>query len=73
MNNVLMQSQAELKILEFKLDKIRKRLEERISIVDPVTKQELQVILNMIEEFEEVPINWTLQKPLVPLNEEVSE
>ena len=50
MNDVLIQSQAETTVLEFKLDKIRTRLEERIKIADPITKAELQYILTMISE-----------------------
>lgn len=65
MNDLLMQSQAETKILEFKLDKIRTRLEERIQIVEPITKAELQYILDMISKYENVPCNWTLDKPFV--------
>lgn len=71
MNDVLMQSQAETTVLEFKLDKIRTRLEERIKIADPITKAELQYILTMISEYEIVPAGWTLKKPFVI--EEVSE
>ena len=71
MNDVLMQSQAETTVLEFKLDKIRTRLEERIKIADPITKAELQYILTMISEYETVPASWTLEKPFV--TEEVSE
>jgi hypothetical protein len=55
---------------QYKLDKIRKKLEERIKIVDPITKVELQVILSMISEYESVPVNWKLETPLVPLKEE---
>ena len=65
MNNVLMQNQAERIVLEFKLDKIRARLEERIKIVDPITKAELQYILNMISTYEIVPAGWDLKKPFV--------
>ena len=52
MSDVLMQSQAETKVLEYKLNRIREKLESRVNIVDPVTKVELQVILAMIEEYE---------------------
>lgn len=71
MNDVLMQSQAETTVLEFKLNRIRTRLEERIKIADPITKAELQYILTMISEYETVPAGWTLEKPFVI--EEVSE
>lgn len=65
MNSMLMQSQAETKVLEFKLNKIRTRLEERIKIVDPITKVELQYILDMISTYETVPAGWNLEKPFV--------
>ena len=65
MNDSLMQSFAETKVLEFKLDKIRTRLEERIKIADPITKAELQYLLDMISVYEIVPPNWILEKPLV--------
>ena len=65
MNDVLMQSQAETTVLEFKLNRIRTRLEERIKIADPITKAELQYILTMISEYETVPAGWTLEKPFV--------
>ena len=70
MSNSLMQSQAETRILEFKLDRIRTRLEERIKIADSITKAELQYVLSMISDYETVPPGWTLEKPLV---EEVCE
>lgn len=70
MNSMLMQSQAETKVLEFKLDKIRTRLEERIKIADPITKAELQYVLDMISKYEVVPAGWTLEKSFV---EEVGE
>lgn len=74
MNDILMQSQAEATVLEFKLDRIRKRIEDRIGIVDPITKVELQVLLSMIAEYETIPAGWSLERPLVPANdEEVSE
>ncbi len=65
MNNILMQSQAETKVLEYKLDKIRTRLEERIKIADPITKAELQYVLDMISTYEIVPAGWSLNTPFV--------
>lgn len=65
MNSILMQSQAETKVLEYKLDKIRTRLEERIKIADPITKAELQYILDMISTYETVPAGWSLNIPFV--------
>ena len=71
MNNALLQSQAETKVLEYKLNCIRQRLEERIKIVDSITKAELQYILAMIAKYENVPAGWVLEIPFV--TEEVSE
>ena len=51
--------------MEFKLDKIRTRLEERIKIADPITKAELQYVLDMISTYEIVPAGWTLATPFV--------
>ena len=65
MNELLMKHQAEVKVLEFKLNRIRQRLEERIKIVDPITKVELQYVLDMISTYEQVPVNWILEKPFV--------
>ena len=65
MNSTLMQSQAETKVLEFKLDRIRTRLEERIKITDPIAKAELQYILDMISTYEVVPPGWNLEKPFI--------
>ena len=62
---MLKQSQAETKVLEFKLNKIRTRIEERVKIVDPITKVELQYILDMISTYETVPVDWNLEKPFV--------
>lgn len=73
MSDVLMQSQAETKVLEYKLNRIREKLESRVNIVDPVTKVELQVILAMIEEYEVVPAGWNLERPFVPVHEKDGE
>ena len=65
MNDLLMQNQAEVKVLEFKLNRIRQRIEERLPIADPISKAELRYILHMISEFETVPAGWNLEKPFV--------
>lgn len=70
MNNNFIQLNAEKIILEYKLDKIRKFIENRLTIVDSITKNELTVILNMIKQYEKVPQNFELTKPLV---ENISE
>lgn len=69
MNDFLIESQAEVKALEFKLNRIRERLQERIPYAEPITKAELQFILAMISEYETVPYNWELEKPFVQQEE----
>lgn len=69
MSDILLQHQAEVKVLEFKLNRIRTRLKERIKLVDTITKNELEGILSMINEFETVPPNWQLEEPLVNMEE----
>ena len=70
MNNNLQYVIADNKILLYKLNKIRNHIESRSKIVDVVTKNELAVILDMISQFEVVPNDWTLDKPLVIEEEE---
>ena len=70
MNNNLQYMIADNKILLYKLNKIRNHIESRSKIVDVVTKNELAVILDMISQFEVVPNDWTLDKPLVVKEEE---
>lgn len=68
MNDSLIQANAERKVLEYKLDCIRNYILNRISIVDLITKVELENILLQISKYETVPINWSLKVPFV--NEE---
>jgi len=70
MNDNLQYVIADNKILLYKLNKIRNHIESRSKIVDVVTKNELAVILDMISQFEVVPNDWTLDKPLVVKEEE---
>ena len=65
-DSVVPESNAKTLVLLYKLDKIRNHIESRIEVVDPITKSELQFILNMIHKFEVVPENYKLTKPLVP-------
>lgn len=65
MGDSLIQITGEKKILEYKLDKIRNFIESRINIVDSVTKNELNVILNMIKQYEHVDSTFELSKPLI--------
>lgn len=58
---------AEATVLYHKLDRIRSHIRTRLEVVDPVTAAELNYILNMIEEWEYVPSNWTLSEPIVPI------
>ena len=60
---------AQIKVLEFKLDSIRKYAKSRSSIVDPITKVELDNILALISKFETVPTTWELKDPLVPISD----
>lgn len=69
MNNSIVQLSAETKILSYKLDKIRKYILNRLEIVDPITKNELKVILNFISNYEKVPVDWNLEQPLVDIPE----
>ena len=56
---------ASLRVLEFKLARIRNHIENRLQVVDGSTAVELKRILQMISEFETVPAGWSLSKPLV--------
>lgn len=59
------QTGAEKTVLEYKLNRIREYIDNRKNIVDPITKVEFEIILNMIAAYEEVPNKWTLDVPLV--------
>lgn len=59
------QTGAEKIVLEYKLNKIREYINGRKNIVDPITKIEFEILLKMIDTYEEVPIGWTLETPLV--------
>lgn len=59
------QTGAEKTVLEYKLNRIREYIDNRKNIVDPITKVEFEIILNMIATYEEVPNEWTLDVPLV--------
>ena len=65
MTSSFIQSEAEKKVLEYKLDKIRNFIESRLNIVDSITKNELNIILDMIKQYEQVPNNFKLEKPIV--------
>lgn len=56
---------ANLRVLEFKLQRIKNHLESRLQVADGPTAVELKRILQMIGEFETVPAGWQLSKPLV--------
>ena len=56
---------AECTILTFKLSKIRDHIERRLSVVEADVQAELNYILSMIGEYEHVPANWQLNRPLV--------
>lgn len=64
-SGILMQSMAETRILEFKLDKIRNHINSRLNIVDPICRNELSIIMSLIEKYEVVPADWKLETSLV--------
>lgn len=66
MGDYYIQLNAQKIILEFKLNKIRDHIRNRLSMIeDVVVKNELQCVLNMIEKFEIVPSDWNLTEPIV--------
>lgn len=68
MNDLLIQLQAENKILSHKLDSIRTFIERRMEDSDSIIKNELSVITEIIERYEVVTRDWELTKPLVDLD-----
>ena len=67
--NGIIQTKAELKILEYKLDFILRHINKRINIVDNITKNELLMIKNLITKYDEVPSNWQLEVNFIENNE----
>lgn len=67
------QLMAELKVLEYKLDKIRLFINTRKNIVDPIVRGELENILLLISKYETVPTDWKLETPLVTNLEDMEE
>nr|DAW34215.1 MAG TPA: hypothetical protein [Caudoviricetes sp.] len=67
------QLMAELKVLEYKLDKIRLFINTRKNIVDPIVRGELENILLLISKYEIVPADWKLETPLVTNLEDMEE
>lgn len=64
---------AEVRVLEYKLDKIRIFINNRKNIVDPIVKGELENILLLISKYETVPVDWKLETPLVTNLEDMEE
>lgn len=60
------QASSEVRVLTYKLDKIRTHIQNRLDVVDDITKSELEFILNMISKFEVVPADYELLSPIVP-------
>ena len=56
---------ATVKILTFKLCRIRDHIERRLEIAEGDTAAELQYVLSMIAEYEQVPCGWQSDRPLV--------
>ena len=69
MNDSIIQLAAENKILAYKLDKIRNYIHNRMEMVDPITKNELNIILTFISNYEHVDTDWTLTNALVNIPE----
>jgi len=67
MGDLLLAAQAEAKIFQYKLSKIRDFCENRKSIVDAVMKAEFDYILDIIKKYESIPATWALNKPLVDI------
>lgn len=68
---MIQQVMAEVKVLEFKLDSIRKHIDNRLKIVDPIVANELKTILALISKYEDsIPVGWSLDKPLVDIKSE---
>lgn len=67
------QLMAELKVLEYKLDKIRLFINTRKNIVDPIVRGELENILLLISKYEIVPADWILETPLVTNLEDMED
>lgn len=68
---MIQQVMAEVKVLEFKLDSIRKHIDNRLKIVDPIVANELKTILALISKYEDsIPVGWSLDKPLVDIKAE---
>ena len=60
------QASSEVRVLTYKLDKIRTHIQNRLDVVDDITKSELEFILNLISKFEVVPADYELLSPIVP-------
>ena len=52
-------------VLEYKLQRIKDHINQRLQVAEGATAVELKMILKMIGEFEEVPAGWQLKAPLV--------
>lgn len=64
---------AENKILSYKLDNIRRYIENRMPNADTITKNEFKIILKMISKYEYVGPDWALEKPLVEIPTETED
>lgn len=73
MSEILQQAQAESIILSYKLDKIRKHINNRLINADPIVKNELLMIQSLISQYETVPSNWKLETPIVEISNKEEE
>lgn len=70
MSDMIQEYQAEALILAYKLNKIKQYINSRIKTVDPITRNEYNVILNIIKKYDYVNADWTLDEPLVEISKE---
>ena len=52
--------QAENKVLLYKLERILNHIDNRLQLVDPITKNELKSIRNIVTTYETVPSDWSM-------------
>lgn len=57
-------------MLLYKLDMIQQHIKQRLDVVDPVTKSELEFVLNMSRRYEDVPGNYIPPATLIDHPEE---
>lgn len=61
---------ARILVLLYKLDMIQQHINQRLEVVDPVTRSELEFVLNMLRRYEDVPGNYIPPATLIDHPEE---